>query len=65
MEVVKTLKQPLCVYCGKVPAAKHPEYSCPRIAAVQIDDGGIVVNFVAPDEWAVFLKECGFAEATD
>jgi glutaredoxin len=62
---VTTLKQPLCPYCAKVPAAKHPEYSCPRIAAVQIDDAGVMVNFVSPEDWAIFLKECGIDAQSD
>ena len=53
-------KQPKCPYCALVPADQHPEFSCPRISSIELSDP-IVVGFVAPDEWAVFLKECGVA----
>ena len=29
-----------CIFCGKVPAAEHPGYACPRIASVCIDEDG-------------------------
>jgi hypothetical protein len=51
-------KKPLCPYCGKVPADQHPEYSCPRISAIEIDGTGVLIHFMPAADWAVFLKEC-------
>lgn len=55
-------KQPKCAYCGKAPADQHPEYSCPRIAAVEVGGDGVLIHFVPAGEWAVFLKECGASD---
>jgi hypothetical protein len=50
-------KEELCLYCGRVPASKHPGLSCPRIHAVSFDDemGVNGIRFVDPEEWAVLL----------
>ena len=50
-------KQPLCPYCGAVPATEHPEYSCPRIESVSISNDGTDVEFIAPKKWIKLKKE--------
>lgn len=55
-------KRPKCCYCGLVPADDHPEYTCPRLAAMSITDDGIAVDFVDPLEWQEVAKKLGLIE---
>lgn len=42
-----------CCYCGM--KAEHPEFTCPRIAGVEMNGDATTVQFVAPEEWAQYL----------
>ena len=44
-----------CCYCGL--KENHPDFTCPRIAAVELDTSGTTVHFLSPDDWAKYLKE--------
>lgn len=48
-------KRKPCCYCGQ--KADHPDYTCPRIESVEIDEAGVTVHFHLPDVWAKFCED--------
>lgn len=47
-------KEPMCPYCGLVPASKHPDYTCPRLASASWGSDGGAVEFISPERWELF-----------
>lgn len=48
-------KQKPCCYCGM--KEEHPDFTCPRLSAVEMDDRGTTVHFVDPTEWKKHIEQ--------
>ena len=48
--------RPKCPYCGTAPTDEHPDYTCPRISAVTMDEGGYTIEYVSLPDWKAHLE---------
>jgi len=45
-----------CPYCKEVPADEHPDFSCPKIAEIEMSDYTTIVRLMEPQKWDEYVQ---------